>query len=167
MLNGLEKRLARLEQRIEALTEEPKVCSCRVETRFHGADCLGAVLKGMSRVCPRHGFRELGFFFWTPGWRTLNAEDNQFCPCPPDPWRSFLLSEAPHTWEGHDAAREACGKLSPADHSNIQEDRRRGDALLVQYLEARRQWVEKTGRQLPIREELVKLQRERARKHVD
>jgi hypothetical protein len=67
MLNGLEKRLARLEQRIEALTEEPKVCSCRVETRFHGADCLGAVLKGMSRVCPDMDFENWVFSSGRPG----------------------------------------------------------------------------------------------------
>jgi hypothetical protein len=73
----------------------------------------------------------------------------------------------PHTWEGNYAAREACNKLPPADHSNLQEDRRRGEALLAQYTEAGQQWVEKTGRQLPSREEIVKLQWKRARKHVD
>jgi len=167
MSSALENRISRLERLVQERIEGARVCNCRLETRFHGADCLDALFKRMSRVCPRHGFRVLGFFFWTPKWRTLNSEDNQFCPCPPDPWRAFLLSEGPHTWEGHDAAREAYGKLPPADHYNIQEDRRQGEALLVQYSEARQQWVEKTGRQLPSREELVKLRWERARKHVD
>jgi hypothetical protein len=166
MSAGLEKRISRLERIAAKKSEKPRICNCRVETRHHGADCLDAILKGMSRVCPRHDFRELGFFFWTPRWRTLISEDNQFCPCPPHPWRSFLL-HGPHTWEGNYAAREACNKLPPADHSNLQEDRRRGEALMAQYAEAGQQWVEKTGRQLPSREEIVKLQWKRARKHVD
>jgi hypothetical protein len=98
MWNGLEKRISRLEKRVAERTEKNKVCNCRVETRFHNADCLDAVLKGMSRVCSVHGFRKLGFFFWTSKQYLLQSEDNQFCPCPPHPWRSFLLSEGPHTW---------------------------------------------------------------------
>jgi hypothetical protein len=166
MWNGLERRLSRIEQLLAKRTEVPRVCNCRIETRFHSAGCLNAILKGMSRVCPCHGFRELGFFFSTSRWCALNSEDNQFCPCPPHPWRSFLIN-GPRTWEAHYAARDACDKLPEAEYSNIQEDRRRGGVLLAQYWEERRQWVKKTGRQLPSREELVKLQWKRARKHVD
>jgi hypothetical protein len=166
MPNGLEKRLSRVERILTKKTEERRVCNCRLETRCHSADCLDAILKGMLRVCPRHGFRKLGSFFWTPKWCALILEDSQFCPCPPHPWRSFVMN-GPHTWEGHYAARKASNKLPPADHSNIKEDNRRTEALLAQYSESGQQWVEKTGRQLPSREELVKLQWERARKHVD
>jgi hypothetical protein len=92
MPNGLEKRLSRLERILTKKTEKPRICNCRVETRFHGADCLDGILKGMSRVCPRHDFRELGFFFRTPKWRGLISEDNQFCPSPSHPWRSFVMN---------------------------------------------------------------------------
>lgn len=166
MLNGLERRVARLEQRIAERAEKPRVCNCRVQTRFHGADCLDAVLTGTSRVCPLHGFRELGFFWWTPRWCALNSEDNQFCPCPPHPWRSFVMN-GPRTWEAHAAASGAWAELPPVDYPDLQEDRRRGEVLLAQYSEARQRWVEKTGRQLPSQKELIKLEWERARKHVD
>ena len=94
----------------------------------------------------------------------LKSEDDQLCPCPPHPWRSFLQN-GPHTWEGNYAASEAWAKLPPAGHPNLKEDNRRLEALLEQYSEDRRQWIEKTGRQLPSREEIVKLHWKRA-KHV-
>jgi hypothetical protein len=167
MWNGLEKRLSRLEQRGAERTRKPRVCDCRVETRFHGADCLDEIVNGMARDCPSHGFRELGFFFWTPRWCALIPEDNQFCPCHPHPWRSFLIN-GPHTWEAHHAAREAWNNVQK-DNSmlNLQEDNRRADSIMAKYFGARQHWVEKAGRQLPSREELVKLQWKRARKHVD
>src|ERR1035441_1852110 len=60
MWNGLEKRISRLEKRVAEGTEKNKVCNCRGETRYHSADCLDAILKGIPRVCPLHGFREQG-----------------------------------------------------------------------------------------------------------
>lgn len=172
------KRLSRLEQLAAKRTKEKKVCNCRVETSFHSADCLEAILKGASRVCPRHGFREFGFFMFAACWSTLVREDNQFCPCPPHPWRSFLLS-GNHTWEGNRAAQEAERKLHEDDdggfnskedclqsEARFQEDSRRVDAIFAKYREARRQWVKETGRQLPSKEELVKLEWKRA-KHAN
>jgi hypothetical protein len=77
MSAGLEKRISRLERIAAKKSENPRICNCRVETRHHGADCLDAILKGMSRVCSRHDFRELGFFFWTPRIRQLNRAQLQ------------------------------------------------------------------------------------------
>ena len=139
-----------------------KVCNCRVETRCHNPDCLDAILKGASWSCPLHGFRELGFFIWTSRQHPLNSQDNQFCLCPPYPWRSFLLSERPHTWEGHDAAKEASNNYPRGDYSNVQENNLRFNAMVEHYLEEREQWVEKTGRQLAQKEEIVKMHWERA-----
>ena len=92
MSNSLEKRVYRLEQLVAKKNEKPLVCNCRSMTRSHGSNCLDAIMKGTSRVCPFHGFRELGGFMWTPEDSPLLSEDNQFCPCPPNPVRSFLLS---------------------------------------------------------------------------
>jgi hypothetical protein len=47
---------------------------------------------------------------------------------------------------------------------NLQEDNRRSDGILAEYWSARQQWVEKSGRELPSQQELVKLEWERARK---
>jgi hypothetical protein len=107
MSKALEKRLSRVEQQLAERTEEPVVCNCRSATSFHSGKCLNAILQRVSRVCPVHGFRELGFFMFSSKQYALNSEDNQFCPCPPHPWRSFVLNGL-HTWEGNQAAREAC-----------------------------------------------------------
>jgi hypothetical protein len=165
MSKEIEKRLSRLEKRLAEKTREHSICNCRVDTRFHNGPCLAAILKGASRVCPVHGFRELGFFMFAGRPYPVNAEDNQFCPCPPHPWRSFLLSDRPHTWEGHNAAREACGKQALSDNSNLRADNREGEEALGEYFEARQRWVDSGGR-LPDREERAKLQWERARKHA-
>jgi hypothetical protein len=146
MRNGLENRLSRLEKRVADRTEKPTVCNCRVETRFHNADCLDAILKGIRRVCSVHGFRDLGFFFWTSEQYPLLSEDNQPCPCPPHPWRSFVLSEGPHTWEGHHAVAEAA--VQPDPTFNLQKDNRRSTEILADYYAARQQWVGKSRRQL-------------------
>jgi hypothetical protein len=162
MRNGLEKRLSRLEKHVAERTEKPSVCNCRVETRFHSAVCLNAVLKGMPRVCPVHGFRELGFFWWTPPKSTLRSEDNQFCPCPLHPWRSFVLSAGPHTWDAHNAALEAATEVQRDPILNLHEDNRRSMAIMEEYLAAREEWLDGSGRELPSRAELVKLQWKRA-----
>jgi len=167
MSKALEKRLSRVEQQLAERTEKPIVCNCRYRTNFHNADCLDALLKQMPRVCPLHGFRQLGFLMWAPKWYRLWREDNRFCPCPPHPWRSFVLNGL-HTWEGNQAAREACRKLPPDDHRNFREDNRTTDAE-TQYYEARQQWLEKMAR--PEERRRLELKRrkmngKRARKHV-
>jgi hypothetical protein len=163
MSREIEKMLSRLEKRLAEKTKEHSMCNCRVATTFHGGDCLDAILKGIPRVCPLHGFRELGFFMWGSKQYTLLSEDNPFCPCPPHPWRSFLLSPRPHTWEGRDAAREACSKQVLSDDLNLKADNRKEEEVLAEYFEARHRWVESGGR-LPDKEELVKLAWKRARK---
>jgi hypothetical protein len=163
MSKEIEKRLSRIEKRLAERTREHSICNCRVETRFHNGPCVAAILKGASRVCPVHGFRDFGLFAYVARSYLVNAEDNRFCPCPPDPWRSFLLSEGPHTWEGNYAAREACRKLPISDDSNRSEDNGKLDEVFGEYSKARRQWVDSGGR-LPDREEIKKLAWKRARK---
>jgi len=103
-------------------------------------------------------------------------EDNEFCPCPPHPWRSFVLSGKP-TWEGHRTAKEASLKLQTdpsyvlkfrgedADRQ-IREDEVRKDAILAVYCTARQQWVQ-AGHQLPNQKEILKLKLERGPKHAE
>ena len=163
MSKEIEKRLSRIEKRLAKRTREHSICNCRVETRFHNGPCVAAILKGASRVCPVHGFRDFGLFAYVARSYLVNAEDNRFCPCPPNPWRSFLLSEGPHTWEGQHAAKEACSKL-PVDHcSNFQENQRQSTAAFEKYSQDLQRWIESGGR-LPDREEIKKLAWKRARK---
>ena len=175
MWNGLEKQLARIEKRLKERKEGPRFCNCRVHTRFHNPDCLVAVLKGIPWTCPIHGFRNLGRFFWTPSWSILwprnEVDDNRFCPCPPHPWRSHVLSGR-HTHEEGAAARAAWDKL-PRDpildpqeaKRRLQEGNRRIDAICGEYGAACQEWFEKSGRDLTNRPELAKLIWLRAREH--
>lgn len=166
MSNGLERRLYRLERLVADRREKQQVCNCRVETCFHNAKCLDAVLKGLSLVCPVHGFRELGFFFWTPQQCPLEPESNQFCPCAPHPWRSFVTSEGPHTWEGHRAARAGWNTLPLVDHFDAKEENQLTTATVAKYFKACQRWIEQNRwKALPAKEELVNLQWKRARKH--
>jgi hypothetical protein len=163
MSNGLEKRLSRLEQHAADRTK-PRICNCRGETQFHNANCLDALLKRMPRVCPLHRFRDLGFLKRVPRWFPLISEDNQWCLCPPDPWRSLIPSEGPHTTEDKMVAVKASIKVPLPDQASSLDDRLRAQVLQAKYWGARRQWIEKTGRQLPSRDELAKLPLERMRK---
>lgn len=181
MWNGLEKRLSRLEKRLAERTHGPSVCNCRVHTRFHNAECLAAVLKGIPWVCPIHGIRQLGRFTWTPKQYLLsyrNGDDNPYCPCPPHPWRSFVLSnlnkprKGPPNWEEHDAARKAWDNLPPdpildceEGNRRLQEESCRIDALCEEYWAACQEWFEKSGRDLTNQPELAKLIWLRAREH--
>jgi hypothetical protein len=163
MFKARKKQLDRFEGIVARLTEESLPCNCRVETRFHGPNCLEAVLKGAVRDCPVHGIRELGFFMWTSQMFPLILEDNRFCPCAPHPWRSFLLSEGHHTWEGHHAARKACGELPRADNTHFQDDTRAINHLLDEHFATRQARIEMTGCQPASREEIRRLAWKRAR----
>ena len=134
MGNQLEKRISRLERYWAEKKKERLVCNCRTETTFHSAPCLAALLNSIPRVCPVHGFRDLGFFCFASVKFPLVKEDNQFCPCPPHPWRSFVLSEN-RTWEGHEAARMA--EYVPDPKYNFAENKARIEQLLAEYGEAR------------------------------
>lgn len=163
MSNGLERRLSRLEHVVAEMTK-PRICNCRGETQYHNADCLDGLLKRMPRVCPHHSFRDLGFLMFVPRWFPLISEDNQFCPCPPDPWRSFILSEGPHTAEAKMVAVQASLKIP--DQSGP-DDRLRAEVLKAKYWKAREQWIERTGRQLPSRDELAELPLQRMREWLN
>jgi hypothetical protein len=159
MLHGLERRLTRLEKRVAQKVDPPKVCNCRVSTRHHDSVCLDGLLKKMPRTCPIHGFRELGMFWWTPHWRPLRREDNQFCPCTPHPWRSFVLN-GPRTWEAHNAAKEAWSRFELVRELTFEEEHSRLTAVQEEYWSVRAEWYEKSGRQPPTRQEILRLGRE-------
>jgi hypothetical protein len=141
MLGGVERRVFRLEKRVAKKSEKPSPCNCRVVTRFHDATCLDAILEGMSGACPLHGIRELGFFLWSPAQYPLYQEDNELCPCPPHPWRSFLLNPRPHTWEQQKAASDAWSNLPPRIDFDLNQNNRQTEAVLAEYFRAREQSV--------------------------
>src|ERR1035438_7340576 len=120
-MHGLERRLSRLEKLMEQRKQKTRICNCRVETRFHGADCLAAILKSTPRVCAVHGFRDLGFFFWQSRQYRLGSGDDQFCPSPPHPWRSWVLGRGPHPTQS-DKENSAESKTHPF---NFEDDKRR------------------------------------------
>jgi hypothetical protein len=163
MSDGLERRICRLEKRVEEKFKTPGRCNCRVVTRFHNAFCLDTILKQACRVCPVHDFREFGFFFWSPSQYPVGGEDTRFCPCPPHPWRTFLTGPHPLSWEQHKAALEAWSNHPPRNNFDLNEDNCQTSALLAEYGEAREQWLATNGRQLPSKEELVELEWKRAR----
>lgn len=147
---NLEKRLSRIERQVQPAAP----CNCRMVTHFHNSDCLAAILDKTPRQCPVHGFREMGFFWWKPPSNPIVDEDNEICPCPPHPWRSFVLGPKPHTREGHEAARQAWENMPRETRYNLQQDNDRTNALVAAYHEAREQWILKTGRRLPSKREL-------------
>ena len=155
----LEKRLAGIERRVQPTGP----CNCRLVTRFHDADCLAAILDKIPWQCGVHGFRELGFFLQTPPQYPITDEDNQFCRCPPHPWRSYRLSSQPPTKERSKAAMQAWQDMPPAPPGNFEEHRARTDVLLEPYWKQKGEWVRKTGRKLPSLEERRKLQAKRYR----
>ena len=182
MPSELEKRMSRIEKRLADRTKRPSVCICRSRTSYHNAKCLLAVLKGIPWVCPIHGFRNLGRFWFTPQWNILRVReggiDNQFCPCPPDPWRSHVLNGrqgVPQT-SGDGSAALAAGVKLQMDafdpQSDPQEEQRlfleesaRISAVVDGYLDACYEWDATYGKELIKRPELAKVIWERAREH--
>jgi hypothetical protein len=165
MSDAVERRISRLEKRVAERFEEPSICNCRLVTKFHNAACLKVVLRQACRVCPVHGFRELGSFFGTASQWPLTPEDNEFCPCPSHPWRSFLLSAPPHTWDQHNEAKNAWSNLQPRYDFDLKEDNCQTEAVLAEYKEARERGIATSRRQLPSHEEIVKQEWKRAREH--
>jgi hypothetical protein len=159
MSHRLDKRLAQLERRVGDRTK-PRICNCRKTTLFHDANCLDALLRRMPRVCPLHGFRELGFFFPFPRKFSLLPEDDRFCPCSADAFKSFMLGPGPHTREGLHAALKASCKIRVADGG----DARDAWAALEEYWEDRQMWVDLTRQRLPSRQELNERLRRELRK---
>lgn len=159
-MHRFETRLSRLEQQA-AERAKPGICNCRGETQYHNANCLDGLLKRMPRVCPLHSFRDLGFLKSLPSCFPLTSEDNQFCPCPPDPWRALNLSKDTHTKEEKFEAIRASLRIPRPDQSSSLYDSVMAEVVQDSYWKARQQWIEKTGRQLPSRDELAKLSLER------
>ena len=131
-------------------------------TRFHNANCLRAILNGAPRDCLVHGFRDFGFLWQIADWAKLGGADDQFCPCPEHPWRSFVLN-GPHTWEAHHAARRASEALPPREY-NFQQEHEQVQLVFAEYCDSQQKWVAETGRQLPSRDEILELHRIRAKR---
>jgi hypothetical protein len=164
MTKAFEKRLLRLENKIaDRERRKTAVCNCRGITRFHNANCLEATLKAMRRNCPVHYFRELGSFWWTPSHTLLVGDDNEFCPCPPHPWRAFQLKarllQGPQVWEARHKAEEAW-ELHENPPYNLEQDNKRADEVMSTYLVARQQWIASGGK-LPGAQEIAKLEWQR------
>lgn len=150
MASALAKRVFQLEKRMAEITDKLTICNCRFfKTRFHNADCLDAIMKGINLVCPRHGFRCLGRFWFTAEWYPLFSaprghrfrdEVDQLCPCPPHPWRSYIRNR-PGTWEARELAWEAWQNLPPTDGTNLQEENKRIHLICSAYYESARQWL--------------------------
>jgi hypothetical protein len=164
MLSALEKIISRLEKQAAKRSQKTSICNCRAETLYHNASCLDAVLKGILRVCPVHGFRELGFFCWHSKLYPLGPESDQSCPCPPDPWRLWVRRIGPDPRTSPQYGRPEVREVCPDPVFNLQEDNRRTGALVEEYRAARDLWIKKSGRELPSRQELVKLRLQRARR---
>jgi len=149
--HDLERRISRLERQIQP----PTPCNCRLVTHFHNAHCLAAILEKTERKCPVHGFREMGFLFQRSCPYPVVDEDNQFCRCPPHPWRSLQLRRDSVTKEDCAAAMQAWHDNPPGPESNFefQENSDRTKSLFKSYFEERHQWPRETGRQLPSLEE--------------
>lgn len=181
MPSELEKRMSKIEKRLAERTKKPSICICRTHTRYHTAKCLLAVLKGLPWVCPIHGFRNFGRFWYTPQWALLRTRqggiDNQFCPCPPHPWRSYVLDArngVPQSWEANSAAWKAAAELPttfdpPMDpqerHRLFLEEGAQIEAVVKGYWDACQEWHEKYGQELIKQPELAKVIWKRAREN--
>jgi hypothetical protein len=159
-MSGLASRLSKIEQRFGIKTVASFICICRARTCFHNAKCFNTLLEKLERVCPIHGFRELGMFWFMPSWRGLRREDNQFCPCQPHPWRSFALN-GPHTWEAQAKARAEWLAWQRIDNLSFDEEKLQLEAVLEKFYDARLKWYEASKRHPPSLSEIVKLGRER------
>lgn len=163
MSNGLEKRLSRLEH-IVVETTKPRICNCREETQYHNADCLDRLLKRMPRVCPIHSFRDLGSLKQVCSSSPLISGDSRFCPCPPHPWRSFILSKGPHTKEERLEAIYASLKIPRPRSVQFSLRHLPGTRPAVQVLGSSPAVDQKKGWQLPSLDELKNLSHDRKRK---
>jgi hypothetical protein len=59
---------------------------------------------------------------------------------------------------------EPCENLPPDPPFDLQADNRRMHAIVNEYCAERQKWLDMSGRQLPSKEELIKLAWKRARK---
>src|SRR5712692_6710372 len=83
-LQVLKNRVFKLE-RLEAKQRAASlICTCRVETDYHDANCLESVLNAQANfACEVHGIRDLGPLVWIPDGMPLIRDDRKFCVCPP------------------------------------------------------------------------------------
>ncbi len=156
MNKALANRIARLET-LATETKEARTCICRGDkTTCHDAKCLAAVLRGIPLVCPVHGWRNLGRIWVIAPWVVLRyrvgGDDNRFCPCPPHPWRSFVLkrvqsSNKHPSWEESAVAMEAWKNLPPDPPTDFEMLRRDLRTVLDQYSAACELWIQNSKRQ--------------------
>ena len=147
-MSALEKRVSRLEKLVAERTKVRPVCNCRVETTFHTSACMEALIKNIPAVCPVHGVRDLGAFNWMSQQYPLKKEDNQFCPCPPHPWRAWVLLPGPKTFEQRDAfLQDWRGGSGREPDFDGMEDLRRARRILDEYHAARQTAIDNRGGQ--------------------
>ena len=154
-LQGIKKRILQYEKLAAKKIHAAKICNCRsMRTSYHDAKCLEEILMNIR-------------FWWVPSWALLRyregGDDNWFCPCPPDPWRTQVWKGLYRTdrqtnderWAESDAARKASADLPPKPpvsfeegRRQLEEDNRRIDAVIERYKETVHQWID-SGRKPP------------------
>ena len=91
---------------------------------------------------PHPRFRDFGFFIYCSKWCTLQGDDDQFCPCPEDLWRSFVLN-GPRTQESANAVqREICKQslMKPDEEltdEQFEENKKQVEIVISAYEQAR------------------------------
>lgn len=153
MRSGLKTRLTRIETHIATMT-----CSCILVREFHDADCLTAILKGMTRVCAVHCFRGVLYFRQVSGRFSTNEKEDRFCPCGPNTRIQFRF--------GNDSPGEyrlrtdelAPSRPSPTFH--FQEYRIQ--SLVRSYAENHEDWLQTSSRKpsglrIVLKEQLLRL----------
>lgn len=169
MLNAFGNRLSRVEGLLARKLESPKICNCRIDTSYHSAECLKTIFEGASRECPTHGFRDFGFFIYCAKWCTLQDQDDQFCPCAADSWRSFVLNgpltqEAAESVKRGEYAQQVSKPYQNSAPSSFEQEKEQVDLVIAQYEESKEEFVKATGRQLPDRDAILTVHGKLARK---
>jgi len=185
-IQNVKKGILRLEKVAAKKKQAAKTCNCRDRITFHNAECLEALLMNIPWLCPAHGVRQLGRFVeiasknilryrggGADGGYFAGGDDNRFCPCPLNPWTSFLLSEGPHTMEQSDAAQKAWANLPPKPRISSEEWKRqraektrRVHAVIERHAEAVQQFND-SGRKSPGPREIFRRGRAGESKDVD
>lgn len=123
----LKQKVSRLENslRFYSATVFLSKCTCRGigrsgwMTRYHTSDELEKILYV---PCPVHGLRDPGPIWFQPRSEPLEDPDWDYCTCPPDPWRDYVMGKRPRPTQDEliQHANEHLG-----DKSDFEEESRR------------------------------------------
>ncbi|SRR5712692_171464 len=147
-LHVLKNRVFRLEQRVENKAKQHLVCNCRIETKYHYREDLQTIIKVQGDLpCPVHVVRDLGVFWQTPKNMPLLQEDRELCSCPPNLRRTYLEGKGPAPPREQTVAEvQADLALLKCDPKIYQEEARRLDAVIYEYLDSFEEKLAKLGR---------------------